>query len=86
MSEVSFVQTHCYDAKDLKYETLNSKRDASVISFEIDQTENTMGDVVVVLSEGEIVFHGMISKVQDGWALATDLNGSLLPANGVIVS
>ena len=56
-----------------------------MISFEIDQTENTMGDVVVVLSEGEIVFHGMISKVQDGWALATDLRLAV-PANGVIVS
>ena len=81
MSEVSFVQTHCYDAKDFKYETLEQiNGNASVISFEIEQTENTMGDVVVVLSEGEIVFHGMISKVQDGWALATDVNGSLLPA------
>lgn len=81
MSEVSFVQTHCFDAKDFKYETLEQNGgNASVISFEIDQTENTMGDVVVVLSEGEIVFHGIISKVQDGWALAADEKDSLLPA------
>ncbi len=81
MSEVSFVQTHCFDAKDFKYETLEQKNgNASLISFEIDQTQNTMGDVVVVLSEGEIVFHGIISKVQDGWALASDEKDSLLPA------
>jgi hypothetical protein len=81
MAEVSFVQTHCFDVKDFKYETLEQiNGNASVISFEIDQSENTMGDVVVVLSEGEIVFHGMITKVQDGWALATDVKDSLLPA------
>lgn len=81
MSEVSFVETHCYDAKDFKYETLEQVNgNASLISFEITQEHNTMGDVVVVLSEGEIVFHGIISKVQDGWALAADPSGSLLPA------
>jgi hypothetical protein len=81
MSEVSFVQTHCYDAKDFKYETLEQVNgNASLISFEIGTNENTMGDVVVVLSEGEIVFHGIISKVQDGWALAADPKDSLLPA------
>ena len=81
MAEVSFVQTHCFDTKDFKYETLEQiNGNASVISFEIDQSENTMGDVVVVLSEGEIVFHGMITKVQDGFALAVDSKDSLLPA------
>lgn len=81
MSEVSFVETHCYDAKNFKYETLEQiNGNASLISFEITQEHNTMGDVVVVLSEGEIVFHGIISKVQDGWALAHDPKDSLLPA------
>ncbi len=81
MSEVSFVQTLCFDAKDFKYETMEQiNGNASVISFEIDTTVNNMGDVVVVLSEGEIVFHGMITKVHDGWALATDAKDSLLPA------
>jgi hypothetical protein len=81
MSEVSFVETHCYDAKDFKYETLEEVNgNASLISFEIGEAHNTMGDVVLVLSEGEIVFHGIISKVQDGWALASDPKDSLLPA------
>jgi ABC-type uncharacterized transport system ATPase subunit len=81
MSEVSFVQTLCFDAKDFTYETLEQiNGNASVISFEIDTKVNNMGDVVVVLSDGEIVFHGMITKVHDGWALAADNKDSLLPA------
>lgn len=81
MSEVSFVQTLCFDTKDFKYETMEQVNgNATVISFEIDTAINNMGDVVVVLSDGEIVFHGMISKVQDGWALAVDAKDSLLPA------
>ena len=80
MSEVSFVQTLCLDAKELKYETLEQiNGNASVISFEISP-DYSMGDVVVVLSEGEIVFHGLIGRIQDGWALATDTKDSLLPA------
>ena len=82
MSEVSFVQTHVYNTQDFKYETLEQiNGNASLISFEIGSEQNTMGDVVVVLDEAsEIVFHGIISKVQDGWALAGDPKGSLLPA------
>ena len=81
MAEVSFVQTLCFDTKDFKYETMEQiNGNATVISFEIDTAVNNMGDVVVVLSDGEIVFHGMISKVQDGWALAVDSKDSLLPA------
>jgi hypothetical protein len=37
--------------------------------------------VLVVLAGDEIHFHGMIGRLADGWATATDRRGSLLPAS-----
>jgi hypothetical protein len=35
---------------------------------------------VVVSGEGDISFHGIIGKIEDGHAYASDPKGSLLPA------
>jgi hypothetical protein len=35
---------------------------------------------VVVLSGSDIHFHGMIGKLAEGWAIASDHRGSLLAA------
>ncbi len=51
-----------------------------MITFEIDQKLYSPGDVVVVLDKDEIIFHGIIGKIENGRAYAYDPKGSLLPA------
>lgn len=81
MSEVSFTQTLSFESKNFDYESVEqSSGNATVIKFEVDQREVSPGDVIVVLDEGDIVFHGMIGAIEDGIALASDPKGSLLPA------
>ena len=81
MPEVAFCQTISFNADNFEYETVaNENGNASIITFPIDQTLYSPGDVVVVLSDDEIVFHGIIGKIEDGRAYATDPKGSLLPA------
>jgi hypothetical protein len=36
--------------------------------------------VVVVVSGADINFHGIIGKIEEGYAFASDPKGSLLPA------
>jgi hypothetical protein len=81
MSEVSFCQTISYNADDFEYEAVSQENgNATVIKFPLDQKLYSPGDVVVVLSNGEINFHGIIGKIEDGYAFASDPKGSLLPA------
>ena len=81
MSEVSFCQTLSFNSEDFDYESVEQTNgNATVIKFEVDQTEVSPGDVIVVLDNGEIVFHGMVGAIEDGTALASDPKGSLLPA------
>lgn len=81
MSEVSFCQTLSFESKTFDYESVEQTNgNATVIKFNVDQTQVSPGDVVVVLDEGEIVFHGMVGAIEDGVALASDPKGSLLPA------
>lgn len=81
MPEVAFCQTISYNADNFEYETVsNDNGNASIITFPIDETRYSPGDVVVVLSNDEIVFHGIIGKIEDGRAYASDPKGSLLPA------
>ncbi len=56
----------------------------TIIKFEIDQTLYSPGDVVVVLANDEIVFHGIIGKIEDGYAFASDPKGSLLPSTTTV--
>jgi hypothetical protein len=81
MPEVSFCQTISFNADNFEYETVaNENGNATIITFPIDEKLYSPGDVVVVLSDDEIVFHGIIGKIEDGRAYATDPKGSLLPS------
>jgi hypothetical protein len=74
-------QTYCVDADEFRYETLEQGNgQATVVRFQLNDPQYHAGDVIVVLSGGEIHFHGMIGRLADGWATATDRRGSLLPA------
>jgi hypothetical protein len=74
-------QTYVVDADTFSYETVEQQNgQATVVRFQLEDSRYHAGDVVVVLSEGEIHFHGMIGRLADGWATATDRRGSLLPA------
>ncbi len=79
--EVSFCQTLSFNADTFDYEAVSQDNgNATIIKFKVDEKQNSPGDVVVVLSEDEIVFHGMIGKIEDGYAFASDPRGSLLAA------
>lgn len=81
MPEVAFCQTLSFNADNFEYETVaNENGNATIITFPIDETRYSPGDVVVVLSNDEITFHGIIGKIEDGRAYATDPKGSLLPS------
>ncbi|HUS10538.1 MAG TPA: hypothetical protein VMZ30_08740 [Pyrinomonadaceae bacterium] len=74
-------QTYCVDADEFTYETLEQANgQATVVRFQLNDPQYHAGDVVVVLSGSEIHFHGMIGRLADGWATATDRRASLLPA------
>jgi len=74
-------QTYVVDADTFSFETVEQENgQATVIRFPIDAARYYAGDVLLVLSGTEIHFHGMIGKAADGWGIATDNRGSLLPA------
>lgn len=82
--EVSFCQTLSFNVKDFEYETLSQvSGNAGIIKFKIDEKVYSPGDVVVILDDADIIFHGVIGKIEDGHAFASDMTGSLLPANTV---
>lgn len=75
------AQTYVVDADTFEFETLEQENgQATVIRFSLDDRRYQPGDVVLVLSGTDIHFHGMIGKITDGFAIATDRRGSLLPA------
>jgi hypothetical protein len=80
--EVAFCQTLSFNADTFEYESVAQENgNATIIKFPVDEKLNSPGDVVVVLGSGEeISFHGIIGKIEDGYAFATDPKGSLLPA------
>ena len=74
-------QTVVVDADTFEFETLEQHNGvATVIRFEVENENVRAGDVVLVLSGTEIHFHGMIGRIEDRQAVATDRRGSLLPA------
>ncbi len=80
MSEVSFCQTISFNADNFDYETVNQENgNATMIKFPIDDVRYSAGDVVVVLDKDDIQFHGIIGKIESGYAFAYDPKGSLLP-------
>jgi hypothetical protein len=65
MSEVSFCQTISYNADNFEYEAVSQENgNATIIKFPIDQKLYSPGDVVVVLANDEINFHGIIGKIE----------------------
>ena len=74
-------QTYAVDADDFTFEAIKQENgQATVIKFRLEDPRYQAGDVLVVLSGSEIHFHGMIGQISDGWAIASDHRGSLLPA------
>ncbi|MDT5121821.1 MAG: hypothetical protein QOC96_1303 [Acidobacteriota bacterium] len=74
-------QTYVVGAEDFEFEALEQENgQATVVRFKLDDARYQAGDVLLVLSGSEIHFHGMIGKVGDGYAIASDHRGSLLPA------
>ena len=79
--EVAFCQTLSFDADTFEYEAVaHENGNATIIKFPVNEKLNSPGDVVVVVSGEEINFHGIIGKIEDGYAYASDPRGSLLPA------
>lgn len=74
-------QTYLADADSFNFETVEHENGrAVVVRFRIEDSRYHAGDVLLVLSGSEIHFHGMIGRISDGWAVAVDRRGSLLPA------
>ena len=79
--EVSFSQTLAFNADAFDYEVVaHENGNATIIRFPIDQKLYSPGDAVVVTTGEDISFHGLIGKIEDGYAYASDPRGSLLPA------
>jgi hypothetical protein len=79
--EVSFCQTLSFNADTFDYEAVQQENgNARIIKFSVDDKQVSPGDVVVVTSGEDISFHGIIGKIEDGYAYASDPRGSLLPA------
>ena len=73
--------TLAVDADEFSFEIVEQMNGhATVIRFRVQQPMIKAGDVLVVLSGTDIHFHGMISTLEDGWAMASDRRDSLLPA------
>ncbi|MFN2532714.1 MAG: hypothetical protein ABR555_15595 [Pyrinomonadaceae bacterium] len=74
-------QTYVVGAEEFSFEPVKQENgQATVIRFQLDDPRYHAGDVLLVLSGSEIHFHGMIGQISDGWAIASDHRGSLLPA------
>jgi len=74
-------QTYVVSADDFAFEPIKQENgQATVIKFRLEDPRYHAGDVLCVLSGSEIHFHGMIGQIADGWAIASDYRGSLLPA------
>ena len=81
LMEVGFCQTLSFNTDTFEYEAVTSENgNATVIKFPVDDKQVSPGDVVVVVSGEDISFHGMIGKIEDGYAYVADPKGSLLPA------
>lgn len=79
--EVAFCQTLSFNADTFDYEAVSQDNgNATVIKFAVDEKKVSPGDVVVVVSGEDISFHGIIGKIEEGFAFASDPKGSLLPA------
>jgi hypothetical protein len=69
------------EAEKFSFETVSQENgNATVIRFQLQNPEVRAGDVLLVLSGSDIHFHGLIGRVEEGSAIATDRR-SLLPSS-----
>ncbi len=81
-TSLSNAQSLVIEKKDFEYVTLEqADGKATAVKFQVMNSDIRMGDVLVILDGAEILFHGMLGRIQDGWATAADPRGSLLPAS-----
>ena len=74
-------QTYLVDADTFDFETVEQNNgQATVVRFQLNDPRYHAGDMLLVLAGTDIRFHGMIGSLRDGWAVASDRRGSLLPA------
>lgn len=79
--EVAFCQTLSFNADTFQFEAIaHENGNATIIKFAVDEKKVSPGDVVVVVSGNDISFHGIIGKIESGYAFASDPRGSLLPS------
>lgn len=72
-------QTFVVDEDDFTFETVEQENgQATVIRFRLEDPRFQAGDMLLVLSGTDIHFHGMIGRLEEGWATAADRRGSLL--------
>ena len=81
-SAISLAKTLCFLADGFEYETLEQENDkATVIRFPLDNPYYNPGDVLVIMdADEEIIFHGLIGRIEDGQAIASDRRDSQLPS------
>lgn len=80
-NQISNAQTLVIETKDFAFETVEQANGlATVVRFQLNNNLVNAGDVLLILTGSEIYFHGLIGKIEDGWATAADRQGSLLPA------
>lgn len=75
------AQTLVIESDKFQFESLQEVNGhATVVKFKLENPQIIPGDVLLVLDGSEIQFHGMIGKIEDSYAIASDPHGSLLPA------
>ena len=76
---MSNSQTLVINKPDFDYITVEqTDGNASVVKFQLMNPSIMTGDVLVILDGSDVIFHGMIGRVEDGWATAADKQGSSL--------
>jgi hypothetical protein len=76
-----YSQTLVIDADQFTFDTVEEHNGiATVVRFKVENPEVKAGDVLLILADSEIYFHGLIGKIEDGWAIASDRKGSMLSA------
>jgi hypothetical protein len=74
-----YSQTLVIDADQFTFDAVEEHNGiATVVRFKVENPEVKAGDVLLILDGSEIHFHGLIGKIEDGWAVASDRKGSML--------
>jgi len=70
------------ETKDFVFDSVQQNNGlATVVRFRLLNPQVRPGDVLLVLTGAEVHFHGLIGRIEEGWAIATDHSSSLpLPA------